>query len=135
MKNITVNVLKAPAIQMRIDGESVTDSESVSYEESAQLKLRCEADSGVPDEIRSYTWSIGDTTLNDNSSIINFTANRRHHMALRCSVDHQAFDIYINNNDQFKDHIVKFPYGSQNQILALGLEAEMNPKPSRVLHD
>ena len=54
-KNITVNVLKAPAIQMRIDGESVTDSESVSYEESAQLKLRCEADSGVPDEIRSYT--------------------------------------------------------------------------------
>ena len=34
-----------------------------------------------------------------------------------------------------QDHIVKFPYGSQNQILALGLEAEMNPKPSRVIND
>ena len=79
---------------------------------------------------------IGDTILNDNITHHFYSKQKTQHMALRCSVDHQAFDIYIHNSniEQFKDHIVKFPYGSQNQILALGLEAEMNPKPSRVLN-
>ena len=98
-RDISVNVLKAPVITMMVDSEPVTDGTTKSYEEGAQLELGCKAEGGVPDEIRSYTWKIGDTTLNDNSSIVNFTANRTHNnMKLRCDVDHRAFDKDIYNN-------------------------------------
>ena len=98
-RDISVNVLKAPVITMMVDSEPVTDGTTKSYEEGAQLELGCKAEGGVPDEIRSYTWKIGETTLNNNSSIINFTANRTHNnMKLRCDVDHRAFDNDIYNN-------------------------------------
>ena len=54
-RDIKVIVLKAPSITMTIDSEPVTDGATKSYEEGAQLELRCEAEGGVPDEIRSYT--------------------------------------------------------------------------------
>ena len=98
-RDLSVNVLKAPVITMMIDNEPVTDGTTKSYEEGAKLELECKAEGGLPDEIRSYTWKIGDTTLNDNSSIVNFTANRTHNnMKLRCNVDHRAFDNDIYNN-------------------------------------
>ena len=75
-RDIYVNVLKAPAITLTIDGEPVTDGATKSYEEGAQLELRCGAEGGVPDEIRSYTWMIGDTILESNSATMSYTASR-----------------------------------------------------------
>ena len=49
-RDISVNVLKAPAITMRIDNKSVTDGTTKSYKAGDQLKLKCEAEGGVPDE-------------------------------------------------------------------------------------
>ena len=101
-RDIYVNVLKAPAITMTIDSEPVTDGATKSYEEGAQLELRCEAEGGVPDEIRSYTWMIGDTTLESSSATMSYTASRAdNNMMLRCAVDHRAFDNDIYNTTFF----------------------------------
>ena len=98
-RDIFVNVLKAPVITMMIDDELVTNGTTKSYKEGDQLELRCDAEGGVPDQIRSYTWMIGDTKLNDDSSTVTYSANRAHNdMTLRCAVDHQAFDNDIYNN-------------------------------------
>ena len=97
-RDIYVNVLKAPAITLTIDGEPVADGATKSYEEGVQLELRCGAEGGVPDEIRSYTWMIGDTTLESNSATMSYTASRAdNNMMLRCTVDHRAFDNNIYN--------------------------------------
>ena len=97
-RDIKVIVLKAPSITMTIDSEPVTDGATKSYEEGAQLELRCGAEGGVPDEIRSYTWMIGDTTLESNSATMSYTVSRADNkMILRCTVDHRAFDNNIYN--------------------------------------
>ena len=97
-RDIKVIVLKAPSITMTIDSEPVTDGATKSYEEGAQLELRCGAEGGVPDEIRSYTWRIGNTILESNSATMSYTASRTHNnMVLRCAVDHRAFDNDIYN--------------------------------------
>merc|ERR1712150_314612 len=97
-RDVYVNVLKAPAITLTIDGEPVADGATKSYEEGVQLELRCGAEGGVPDEIRSYTWRIGDTTFESNSATMSYTASRAdNNMMLICAVDHRALDDNIYN--------------------------------------
>ena len=68
-RDIYVNVLKAPTITMMKDSEP--DGATKSDEEGVQLELRCGAEGGVPDEIRSYTyWMKCNTILLENNSAI-----------------------------------------------------------------
>ena len=104
-RKVSINVVRAPTITMRIN-QVKTNGERES-KEGDQLKLRCDANGGVP-AVRNYTWTIGGEMLGNNSAEIEYTANRSHNnMDLRCSVDHRAFDDDIYKNIFIKPDMVK----------------------------
>ena len=107
-RTTSINVLTAPTITMRINNHGMKNGGKGSFEEGDQLKLRCDANGGVPKDVRNYTWTRGGEKLGDNSAEIEYTAKRSHNnMDLRCSVDHRAFDDDIYNNTFIKP-AVKF---------------------------
>lgn len=96
IRTVSIKVLKAPNITMRIRDQVMRSGEKGSFKEGTLLELRCNA--GVSD-VRSYTWWIGDERLNYNSSSVPYSAKSEHNTKiLKCSVDHRAFDNDIYNN-------------------------------------